>query len=515
MATSGGSGERVSQEQIAPAVKHGLGERGDAHTRDSEEGSPLLGSTAGGTSQRDVESTHLPPSGKKRKFALTITPLTIFMTITVAGLAIVGVIYAILSHFSVAAHDDGVGRLPFMGWNTWNAYHCEINETIVLDNAKLMKSMGLLDAGYNYVNVDDCYSEKQRDSDGNIVANKERFPSGMRSLTDKLHAMGFKAGIYSDSGWFTCQLYPGSYQNEDRDIELFQEQWGFDLLKYDNCAVPFDEVIKEGMVGKFKRMSDAIGRLSERTGKPPMLYSLCQWGREQPWLWAKKLGQTWRTTDDINPSWGSTTNILNQNSFYSWANDYYGYGDMDMLEVGNGGMNFEESKSHFTAWALMKSPLLIGTDLTKATKETITILKNKELIKIHQDPVVGTSISPFRWGVNPDWTSNSTHPAQYWSGETSYGTVFMLLNVLDHPADMTFSLTESPWIRAGRQYSVRDLWTHTENGTVARNMTVPNVPAHGVVALLLNDAGDEPAGTQPPCARPEWCMNENGHRIDQ
>ncbi|KAG5642693.1 hypothetical protein DXG03_002321 [Asterophora parasitica] len=90
----------------------------------------------------------------------------------------------------------------------------------------------------------------------------------------------------------------------------------------------------------------------------------------------------------------------------------------------------------------------------------------------------------------------------------------MLLNVLDHPADMTFNLTESPWIRAGRQYSVRDLWTHTDNGTAVRNFTAHHVPGHGVVALLLKDAGDEPRGTQPPCARPEWCMDQNGTRID-
>jgi len=185
-----------------------------------------------------------------------------------------------------------------------------------------------------------------------------------------------------------------------------------------------------------------------------------------------------------------------------------------MLEIGNGDLNYEESKTHFTAWALMKSPLLIGTDLEKISRKSLQILKNTELIAINQDPIVGTAVSPFRWGINPDWTFNSTHPAQYWSGETQHGPVVMLINVLDHPADMFFSLTESPWIRAGRQYHIRDLWTHTHNGTVVRNLTVHSVPAHGVVALLLTDAGDEPSGTQPPCARPEWCADENGTRIE-
>ncbi|KAF5357189.1 hypothetical protein D9756_006385 [Leucocoprinus leucothites] len=437
------------------------------------------------------------------------------MTLSMRGLAAIAALLVALSKPSQSL-DNGVGKLPFMGWNTWNAYHCDISEQIVLDNAKLIKSLGLLDVGYQYINIDDCYAEKERSPEGDIVANKERFASGMNNLTSQVHAMGFKAGIYSCSGWFTCQLYPGSYNNEDRDIALFQD-WGFDLLKYDNCAVPFDEVIKEGMVGKFTRMADSIAKLSEQSGKPPLLYSICQWGREQPWVWAKRLGQTWRSTDDFGgPNWPAITTIINQNTFYFLSNDFYAHNDMDLLEVGNGDeLTFEESKTHFTAWALMKSPLVISTDLTKATEETLTILKNQELIAINQDPVVGTSVSPFRWGVNPDWTSNATHPAQYWSGETQNGTVFMLINVLDEPADMFFSLTESPWIRAGRQYSVRDLWAHTDNGTVVRNMTIPQVPPHGVVALLLKDVGDEPDGTQPPCARPEWCMDQNGTRIDQ
>ncbi|KAF5375716.1 hypothetical protein D9615_009345 [Tricholomella constricta] len=434
----------------------------------------------------------------------------------------------------VPLNGSGVGRLPFMGYNTWNAYYCDISETKVLEMARLMKAHGLIDVGYNYMNLDDCYSEKERSPSGDIIANKERFPSGMNYLTSELNKLGLKAGIYSDSGWLTCQRYPGSFQNEARDIKLFQD-WGFELLKYDNCAVPFDEVIKEGMVGKYSRMANAIADLAKSSGKPPFLFSLCQWGREQPWIWARRFGQSWRTTEDIGANWRVLSSIINQsNSFIAWASDFYGRNDMDILEVGNGDLTFDESKSHFTAWALMRSPLLISTNLATASKETLEILKNQEIIAINQDPVVGTSITPFRWGINRYWTNNGTHPAQYWSGESQNGTVFMLvrlvpfdshsiipsdpnipqLNVLDHPADMTFNLTESPWIRAGRQYSVRDLWTHTDNGTAVRNFTARQVPAHGVVALLLKDAGDEPPGTQPPCARPEWCVDQNGTRID-
>ncbi|OBZ67424.1 putative alpha-galactosidase B [Grifola frondosa] len=404
--------------------------------------------------------------------------------------------------------DTLVGRLPVMGYNTWNAYHCDINETIILQTAQLMKSLGLADVGYTHVNIDDCYSEKNRSASGDIVADRVRFASGMNFLTDHVHALGLKAGIYSDSGWFTCQLYPGSFQNEARDAKLFQD-WGFDYLKYDNCAIPFDQILREGIVGKYQRMADAIKDLAQSSGKPPLMFSLCEWGQEQPWFWAKRFGQSWRTTGDIGPEWSSIVSIINQNSFITWASDFYGHNDMDILEVGNGDLTFEEAKSHFTAWALMKSPLLIGTDLSHATQETLEILTNTEIIAVNQDDVVGTSVSPFRWGINPDWVSNATHPAQYWSGESKNGTVFMLLNTMDEPADMFFNLTESPWIRAGRQYAVRDLWAHTDNGTAIRNFTATAVPPHGVVALLLKDAGDEPSGIYPPCARPEWCMNEN------
>ncbi|KAI0049699.1 glycoside hydrolase family 27 protein [Auriscalpium vulgare] len=417
-------------------------------------------------------------------------------------------------HWPKPGQHSTAGRLPVMGYNTWNYFACDINETVIIETVSELNSLGLAELGYKYMNLDDCWHEPQRSPDGFLVANRERFPSGMNNLTDTIHALGLKAGIYSDSGWYTCQMYPGSYQNEARDAKTFQD-WGFDLLKYDNCAEPFDTVIREGMVGKFQRMSEAINDLALASGRTPLIYSLCQWGREQPWLWAREFGQSWRTTTDIGPAWSWMSDIINTNSFITWASDFYGHNDLDMLEVGNGNMTLDEQKSHFTAWALMKSPLLIGTDLRIIANESLEVLSNREIIALNQDPVVGTAISPFRWGINPDWVSNSTHPAQYWSGKSENGTVFMLLNTLDVPSDMFFNLTESPWIRAGRQYAVRDLWTHTDNGTAVRNFTARNVPPHGVVALLLRDVDDEPDGIYPPCAVLEWCTAENGTRYDE
>ncbi|KIL60293.1 glycoside hydrolase family 27 protein [Amanita muscaria Koide BX008] len=412
----------------------------------------------------------------------------------------------------VLAIDNGVAKLPVLGYNTWNAFQCNIDEDLVYGQAQAMKSLGLLDVGYTYVNIDDCYAEKNRSASGDIVPDQIRFKSGMPALTSKIHALGLKTGIYSDSGWFTCAGYPGSYTNELRDAKTFQD-WGFDYLKYDNCAIPFDDVIRQGIIGKYQFMADALAELSRTTGTAPFIFSLCEWGWGQVWLWGAQMGHSWRTTGDISPDWPSLTFIINFNSFITQATDFYGRNDLDMLQLGNGGLTYDEAKSHFTAWALMKSPLLIGTDLTKITPDVLGILKNTEILAINQDPVVGKSISPFRWGVNPDWTSDPTHPAQYWSGPTQNGVVFMLLNTLDAPADMSFRLTESPWIRAGRQYSVRDLWTHTDNGTAVRTFTVSQVPTHGVVALLLKDAGDEPAGLSPPCAYLSQCTDQNGTHV--
>ncbi|KAK0233852.1 glycoside hydrolase family 27 protein [Armillaria fumosa] len=394
-------------------------------------------------------------------FALTIT------------IAIALVLYATRTP-PVKEEDLRVGKLP-----SWNAYWCNINETLILKTADFMVSLGLRDVGYEYVNLDDCYSEKKRNERGDIIAS--------------------------------------SFQNEARDAKLFHEDWGFDLLKYDNCAVPYDEIIREGMIGKFTVMANAIKDLAKSTGKPPMLFSLCQWGRLEPWLWARNLAPTWRTTDDIGANWPSIASIINQNSFYAWASDFYGHNDMDILEVGNGDLTYEESKTHFTVWSFMKSPLLIAS-LASISQETLSIFKNTEVIAINQDPVVGPGVTPFRWGLNPNWTFNKTHPAQYWSGDSQNGTIFMLINTLDEPADMFFNLTESPWIRSGRQYTVRDLWTHSENGIAIRNFTARAVPPHGVVALLLKDAGNEPEGMHPKCAAIEpwsdnWCIDQNGTHV--
>jgi len=340
----------------------------------------------------------------------------------------------------------------------------------------------------------------------------------MKSFTSSLKKLGLRAGIYSDAGYRTCGGYPGSYGHEEQDLETF-DNWGFDYLKYDNCYIPFDNVTQENVYGRYVRMSDAIAARAEKTKSKPIQHALCEWGWQQPWVWAGRLGQSWRIGGDIRPWWSALAAIINQASFIAPHTNFYGRNDLDMLEVGNtqqgtppGNLTYDEAKSHFTAWALMKSPLLIGSDLTNATEENLEILGNTDILKINQDPNVGESLIPFRWGDGDrrDYTWDPVHPAAYWTGNSSYGVVFMVLNTHDTPQEMSFNLTESWAVRAGRLYTVYDLWEHEEwPEPVYRNITM-TLPPHGVSALLLNDAGPEPAGIEPYCAGYWQCSFPNG-----
>jgi len=242
-------------------------------------------------------------------------------------------------------------------------------------------------------------------------------------------------------------------------------------------------------------MYNAINEFAARTNVT-FGFSLCEWGLEQPWVWARQLGQSWRINNDLKPWWSSIATVLTQASYQYWSTNFYGRNDMDILEVGNtgqgnppGNLTYDEAKSHFTAWALLKSPLIIGTDLTNATNQTFEILGNRDLIKINQDPNVGESITPFRWGGNqyvvgnPNypavyWPSDPYSPAQYWSGNSSYGVVIMLLNPADTAQNMSFALAESWALRVGRVYSVYDMWQHKNISIATRYKNTPsNVPS--------------------------------------
>ncbi|KAK7177383.1 glycoside hydrolase family 27 protein, partial [Paraphaeosphaeria sporulosa] len=292
----------------------------------------------------------------------------------------------LFTNFATALN-NGVGKLPKMGYNTFNAFGCNYDQGKLLLQAEAMVQYGLVEAGYNSILFDDCFTEKERGAD-----DLSKWPQGLRNVTLRLKDMGITASAYSDAGYRTCAGYPGSYGHEVEDLATF-EDWGFDYLKYDNCFIPFDNVTQENVFGRYALMADAIASRSTKTKQPPFWFSLCEWGWQQLWIWGKRLGHSWRINGDIKPWWSAITAIIDIASFQYWATGFYGHNDLDLLEVGNvgqgephGNLTFDEAKSHFTAWALLKSPLFISTNLANVSMEVIEILRNRDIIKINQDP---------------------------------------------------------------------------------------------------------------------------------
>ena len=269
--------------------------------------------------------------------------------------------------------DNGLGKTPPMGWNSWNKFACNISERLFIEAIDEFISSGLIEVGYNYINIDDCW-QASRHKNGSIIPNSEAFPNGIKPLVDYAHSKGLKFGIYSDAGYYTCEGRPGSLGYEEIDAKTYAE-WGIDYLKYDNCH---NGNIKS--IERYKKMGDAL----KKTGKN-IFYSICNWGEEEVFLWGKDVGNSWRTTLDIKDNWKSMIRIIDiNNKYYKYASPG-GWNDPDMLEVGNGGMTIEEYKIHFGLWALSKAPLLIGCDITKMNKTIKDILTNPEVIAINQD----------------------------------------------------------------------------------------------------------------------------------
>ncbi|KAK2590681.1 hypothetical protein QQS21_011641 [Conoideocrella luteorostrata] len=417
------------------------------------------------------------------------------------------------SQAAVALATAQEGKLPTLGWNSWNAYHCNINEAHFLDAANALVSKGLREAGYNYVNIDDCWSEKTGRVNGHIAVNKTRFPNGIDGLAKKIHAMDLKFGIYSTAGTLTCAGYPASLEHEDIDAADFAA-WGVDYLKYDNCYVPpewKDEYVfceedgakvgKNGTCSKsnnpslappnydwsksksaqrFNRMRDALAKQKRK-----IIYNLCIWGTADVFSWGKNTAISWRMSGDIYPAWKSVTHILNMNSFKMNSVDFWSHNDADMLEVGNGDLTLAETRSHFALWAAMKSPLVIGTDLTKISNQNLDILKNKHLLAFNQDDQYGKPATPYKWGVNPDWTYDNAHPAEYWAGASKNGHLVLMLNTLDKTAKKTAKWSEVPGLK-GTKYLVKDVWSGKDLGCLAEYTA--DVASHDTAAVLVGAA---------------------------
>ena len=369
------------------------------------------------------------------------------------------------------ALDNGLVLTPPMGWNDWNAFGCNVSEQLVEQTADKIVSSGLKDAGYQYVNIDDCWLTHSRDAAGNLVPDPVKFPDGIKGVADYVHAKGLKLGIYETAGTLTCAGYPGSLGHEQQDADSFAA-WGVDYLKYDNCnnqGVP-DQA-------RYQAMGDALAR----TGRP-IVYSLCSWGDADVASWGGSVGNLWRTTGDINASYGSLLSIYHQNAALSAGAGPGAWNDPDMLEVGNG-MTPAEDRSEFSLWSEMAAPLISGTDLRTASADTLAIYTNKEVVAVDQDPLgkQGVPVS-------------SAGGLDVLAKPLADGSVAVtLFNENAAPATIGTSAA-AIGLGSAKAYTLRDLWAHSSTET--KGMISATVPGHSTVMYRV--AAQPRAGANPP-----------------
>jgi len=268
---------------------------------------------------------------------------------------------------------DQLAKTPPMGWNSWNKFHCDVSESLIMQAADALVSTGMKEAGYEYIVIDDCW-QVSRDENGEIVVDKERFPHGMKYVADYVHSKGLKFGIYSSAGTVTCQRRPGGFGHEYQDARTYA-RYGVDYLKYDWCGSTTQDARSS-----YTNMMNALYAAGR-----PIVFSICEWGTSKPWEWAGNVGHLWRTTGDISDNWNSMIDIFARQKDLARYAGPGKWNDPDMLEVGNGGMTTEEYRTHFSLWCMLASPLMAGNDLQNMTPEIKSILLNKEMIAIDQD----------------------------------------------------------------------------------------------------------------------------------
>jgi len=355
---------------------------------------------------------------------------------------------------------DNLALTPPMGWNSWNHFAERIDDKTVRAQADAMVASGLKDAGYTYINIDDTW-EGKRDANGFIQSN-EKFPD-MKALADYVHSKGLKLGIYSSPAEKTCAGFEGTAGHYEQDAQTFAK-WGIDYLKYDWCqsSGTLDE-----MTAAYSKMHDAL----KKTGRPIVL-SLCEYGWNKVWAWGPSVGgNLWRTTGDITDEYRVMAEIgFNQNGLEKFAGPGH-WNDPDMLEVGNGGMNDDEYRTHMSLWAILAAPLIAGNDLTKMTPYTVEMLTNREVLAVDQDPLGKQGFRIAQEG-----------PFEVWMKPMSDGSkVVGLFNRQRSTEQMSVDFSQ---IGLRGEASVRDLWLKKDLGVFA-NTFVTYVPRHGVVLVRI------------------------------
>lgn len=369
---------------------------------------------------------------------------------------------------------DSLAHTPPMGWNSWNKFACNVSEDLIKSVADSIASNGMKDAGYQYIVIDDCW-QVSREENGNIVADSQHFPSGIKALADYVHSKGLKFGLYSDAGSKTCQGRPGSQGHEFQDA-LQYARWDVDYVKYDWCNTETRNA---------QEAYSTMNRALLDTGHP-IVFSMCEWGTAKPWLWGKDIGNLWRTTGDISDKWSSMkkwpdgscceygmVDILDQQvGLGSFAGPGH-WNDPDMLEVGNGGMTTPEYRAHFSFWALLAAPLMAGNDVRSMSPETKEILTNTEVIAVDQDKLGREGRRVKKDGELEVWSktlADGSRAVILFNRGTTEAEVKVAWEDIGYPAHLSAK--------------VRDLWAHKDLGASTGSFSA-KVTSHSVVMVKI------------------------------
>ncbi|KAI4115226.1 MAG: hypothetical protein LQ338_007887 [Usnochroma carphineum] len=449
------------------------------------------------------------------------------------SLVLVTIVAYLLPRVSAAGSTsyNGLARTPQMGWDNWNgaswtcpskgmnhtadrnvAYGCDIDAGTLLDTAQKMVDFGLRDLGYQYVILDDCWSDMQRSDNGSLVANSTKFPNGIKAVADEIHSMGLLFGMYSSAGLYTCAQYPASLGHEEQDAQTFAD-WGVDYLKYDNCFNQGQEGTSQLTFNRYNAMSEALNK----TGRP-IFYSMCNWGRDYPWNWAQTMANSWRMSGDVYDSFDrpddrcpcttydcplpgfhcSIMNIIGKAAPIVDKGQPGGWNDLDALEVGNGGMSDDEYKAHFSMWAMIKSPLIIGTNIPKMTASTYSILTNPAVIAINQDSA-GTPAYRV-WNRDAEVDAYGQGSQSLWVASLSGGDyAIALLNAGNTSMELNATLEEifidkattgggatTGALPSSSGWNIYDLWANRMDDVTANSILQGNATVNGTIMDTSN-----------------------------
>lgn len=381
----------------------------------------------------------------------------------------ISILIAIIN--AIAAFTSGYcqsAKPPILGWSSWNNFRIHIDENLIREQADAMVSSGLYDAGYRFINIDDGYFEG-RDSYGKLKVNHQKFPSGMKTLTNYIHSKGLKAGIYTDAGKNTCGsvwdndsngIGAGLYDHEESDLYRMLNDWNFDFIKVDWCG---GKLMHLDSATEYQKIIDIV-----RAIKPETVFNICCW--KFPGEWAILKADSWRISGDIRPEFSSILHIIDLNAdLYKYASPGH-YNDMDMLQVGRG-MTYEEDKSHFSMWCMLNSPLLAGNDLRNMSAQTKEILTNSEVIALNQDMAFRQAKRIFRQGNTEIWVKPLAGKP-----EESFA-----IAILNRGPKAKYTLTPAS-AGLSTKYQLRDLWAHKDLGILEKAKTF-HLPEHGIIVL--------------------------------